>query len=483
MVPPSARSTGGSRSARRHRLLLPACIRGPAGVRASSTTWPFGSGLPRPCRSAREPRRDRGAPGAPRAPRGIRRHGRGTCSPSASAAAQTGCAPFAGGAGRRPSRPAAAGWRRPAGAGPRSLEAAPGRGPRPGKQSPGGAAELSAMEKRAGQDQFAPSTPRPQWTVGVDDLASAAEFLLFAEAPARSYEPLRADHLGKLYHIMLSLKSVMHPDVAGLTLVFDGLDAGVGPRGRGGGAARRWRRNSRCSRSAFSAVAAFADSTLAVRKRVEHGATVTFVEPSPSDAPDRGGRPHAERRSPPPPRHRSRNCLSRTFVEFGLSSRNEGRLDLDALSLPAHILRPEHSAPQIEHQRLARGGQGCSITGLTAADSARTAASCFLSACAVRRRRRRSSATRQRLRHPEAGEARPARRRRGLRGPARGDAARARGRGRPHRHRQPPPRPGAPRRGRGDREARRSTWTEARRLCHPGEIAAHKNPRCAPTSR
>jgi DNA repair protein RecN (Recombination protein N) len=88
-----------------------------------------------------------------------------------------------------------------------------------------------------------------------------AEFLL-SPNPGEELRPLaRIASGGELSRIMLGLKSVVRSDVPGLTLVFDEVDAGIG------------------GVTHLPQIAALADQHLAVRKRVEKGRTITFVEP------------------------------------------------------------------------------------------------------------------------------------------------------------------------------------------------------------
>jgi DNA repair protein RecN (Recombination protein N) len=80
---------------------------------------------------------------------------------------------------------------------------------------------------------------------------------------------------------MLALKSVVRSDAAGLTLVFDEVDAGIGGRvaevvGRKLKAVAA-RQQVLCV-THLPQIAAFADHHLAVRKRVERGRTVTGIE-------------------------------------------------------------------------------------------------------------------------------------------------------------------------------------------------------------
>jgi DNA repair protein RecN (Recombination protein N) len=109
-----------------------------------------------------------------------------------------------------------------------------------------------------------------------------AEFLL-SPNPGEELRPLaRIASGGELSRIMLGLKSVVRSDVPGLTLVFDEVDAGIGGRvaevvGRKLRAVAA-RQQVLCV-THLPQIAALADQHLAVRKRVERGRTITFVEP------------------------------------------------------------------------------------------------------------------------------------------------------------------------------------------------------------
>ena len=86
---------------------------------------------------------------------------------------------------------------------------------------------------------------------------------------------------------MLGLKSVVRSDAPGLTLVFDEVDAGIGGRvaevvGRKLKAVAA-RQQVLCV-THLPQIAALADQHLAVRKKVEKGRTVTFVESLADDA-------------------------------------------------------------------------------------------------------------------------------------------------------------------------------------------------------
>jgi DNA repair protein RecN (Recombination protein N) len=117
-----------------------------------------------------------------------------------------------------------------------------------------------------------------QWTGrGLED----AEFLL-SPNPGEELRPLaRIASGGELSRIMLALKSVVHGDSPGVTMVFDEVDAGIG-----GGVAEvvgrklksvSGRQQVLCV-THLPQIAALADHHLAVRKRTEGGRTVTTVE-------------------------------------------------------------------------------------------------------------------------------------------------------------------------------------------------------------
>jgi len=86
---------------------------------------------------------------------------------------------------------------------------------------------------------------------------------------------------GELSRLMLALTSVVGPDAKGLTLVFDEVDSGIG--GRVAEVVGRKLKAIAAQRQVLCVthlpqIAAFADQHLAVRKRAEHGRTVTVVE-------------------------------------------------------------------------------------------------------------------------------------------------------------------------------------------------------------
>jgi DNA repair protein RecN (Recombination protein N) len=143
-------------------------------------------------------------------------------------------------------------------------------------------AEL-AMEKTRFEVLFTPADPeaalgRPSWTeLGLE----RAEFLL-SPNPGEELRPLaRIASGGELSRIMLALKSVVRSDAAGLTVVFDEVDAGIGGRvaevvGRKLKALAE-RQQVLCV-THLPQIAAFADRHLAVRKQVSRGRTQTDVD-------------------------------------------------------------------------------------------------------------------------------------------------------------------------------------------------------------
>jgi len=139
-----------------------------------------------------------------------------------------------------------------------------------------------AMEKTRFRVGFDPEEPAPddpsQWT---ERGLERAEFLI-SPNPGEELRPLaRIASGGELSRIMLALKSVVHGDAPGVTLVFDEVDAGIGGRvaevvGKKlkGVAARQ---QVLCV-THLPQIAALADHHLVVRKHVERGRTVTTVE-------------------------------------------------------------------------------------------------------------------------------------------------------------------------------------------------------------
>jgi DNA repair protein RecN (Recombination protein N) len=115
----------------------------------------------------------------------------------------------------------------------------------------------------------------------------SAAFLL-SPNPGEEVRPLaRIASGGELSRIMLGLKTVVGSDAPGLTLVFDEVDAGIG--GRVAEVVGRKLRALAARQQVLCVthlpqIAALADHHLAVRKRVEAGRTVTFVEPLAAEA-------------------------------------------------------------------------------------------------------------------------------------------------------------------------------------------------------
>jgi DNA repair protein RecN (Recombination protein N) len=146
-------------------------------------------------------------------------------------------------------------------------------------------AELSelAMEKTRFEVLFTPadaeaaSDPAAWTEVGLE----RAEFLL-SPNPGEELRPLvRIASGGELSRLMLALKSVVRADAAGLTLVFDEVDAGIGGRvaevvGRKLRALAE-KQQVLCV-THLPQIAAFADQHLAVRKQVARGRTETGVD-------------------------------------------------------------------------------------------------------------------------------------------------------------------------------------------------------------
>jgi len=114
-----------------------------------------------------------------------------------------------------------------------------------------------------------------------------AEFLL-SPNPGEELRPLaKIASGGELSRLMLAVKSVVGRDAAGLTLVFDEVDSGIGGRvaevvGRKLKALAA-RRQVLCV-THLPQIAAFADQHLAVRKEVVRGRTITTVERLTGDA-------------------------------------------------------------------------------------------------------------------------------------------------------------------------------------------------------
>ena len=143
-------------------------------------------------------------------------------------------------------------------------------------------AEL-AMEKTRFEVLFTPAdaesvSDASAWT---EQGLERAEFLL-SPNPGEDLRPLvRIASGGELSRLMLALKSVVRSDRAGLTLVFDEVDAGIGGRvaevvGRKLRALAE-RQQVLCV-THLPQIAAFADQHLAVRKQVARGRTETGVD-------------------------------------------------------------------------------------------------------------------------------------------------------------------------------------------------------------
>jgi DNA repair protein RecN (Recombination protein N) len=142
---------------------------------------------------------------------------------------------------------------------------------------------LLAMEKTRFEVLFTPADPEAAldpsgWT---EQGLERAEFLL-SPNPGEELRPLaRIASGGELSRLMLALKSVVRADVAGLTLVFDEVDAGIGGRvaevvGRKLKLVAE-RQQVLCV-THLPQIAAFADRHLAVRKQVTRGRTQTDVD-------------------------------------------------------------------------------------------------------------------------------------------------------------------------------------------------------------
>ncbi len=143
-------------------------------------------------------------------------------------------------------------------------------------------AEL-AMEKTRFEVLFTPADAEAAldpaaWTeAGLEH----AEFLL-SPNPGEELRPLaRIASGGELSRLMLALKSVVRADAAGLTLVFDEVDAGIGGRvaevvGRKLRALAE-KQQVLCV-THLPQIAAFADQHLAVRKQIARGRTETGVD-------------------------------------------------------------------------------------------------------------------------------------------------------------------------------------------------------------
>jgi len=140
-----------------------------------------------------------------------------------------------------------------------------------------------AMEKTRFEVLFTPADPEAAldpsaWT---EQGLERAEFLL-SPNPGEELRPLaRIASGGELSRIMLALKSVVRSDAAGLTLVFDEVDAGIG-----GGVAEVVGRKLKTLAERqqvlcvthLPQIAALADHHLAVRKQLARGRTQTGVD-------------------------------------------------------------------------------------------------------------------------------------------------------------------------------------------------------------
>jgi DNA repair protein RecN (Recombination protein N) len=143
-----------------------------------------------------------------------------------------------------------------------------------------------AMEKTRFRIAFDPRSPQEAADVGTERWTERglerAEFLI-SPNPGEELRPLaRVASGGELSRIMLALKSVVHGDTPGVTLVFDEVDAGIG--GRVAEVVGRKLRAVAAHQQVVCVthlpqIAALADQHLAVHKRVEGGRTVTAVEP------------------------------------------------------------------------------------------------------------------------------------------------------------------------------------------------------------
>jgi DNA repair protein RecN (Recombination protein N) len=118
-------------------------------------------------------------------------------------------------------------------------------------------------------------------TLWTEQGLESAEFLL-SPNPGEELRPLaRIASGGELSRLMLALKSVVRADAAGLTLVFDEVDAGIG--GRVAEVVGRKLRALADKQQVLCVthlpqIAAFADNHLAVRKQVARGRTETGVD-------------------------------------------------------------------------------------------------------------------------------------------------------------------------------------------------------------
>jgi len=142
-----------------------------------------------------------------------------------------------------------------------------------------------AMEKTRFRIVFDPDSADAAEGAGSDRWTGRgleqAEFLI-SPNPGEELRPLaRVASGGELSRIMLALKSVVHGDNPGVTLVFDEVDSGIG--GRVAEVVGRKLRTVAAHQQVLCVthlpqIAALADQHLAVRKRVEGGRTRTVVE-------------------------------------------------------------------------------------------------------------------------------------------------------------------------------------------------------------
>jgi DNA repair protein RecN (Recombination protein N) len=142
-----------------------------------------------------------------------------------------------------------------------------------------------AMEKTRFRIAFDPESPEEAAGLGTERWTERglerAEFLI-SPNPGEELRPLaRVASGGELSRIMLALKSVVHGDTPGVTLVFDEVDAGIG--GRVAEVVGRKLRAVAAHQQVVCVthlpqIAALADHHLAVHKHVEGERTITAVE-------------------------------------------------------------------------------------------------------------------------------------------------------------------------------------------------------------
>lgn len=139
-----------------------------------------------------------------------------------------------------------------------------------------------AMEKTQFEIGFEPASPEEADPSGWTERGlERAEFLL-SPNQGEDLRPLaRIASGGELSRIMLALKSVVHGDSPGVTLVFDEVDAGIG--GRVAEVVGRKLKAVSAHQQVLCVthlpqIAALADAHLAVRKTVEGGRTLTTIE-------------------------------------------------------------------------------------------------------------------------------------------------------------------------------------------------------------